>query len=312
MPQNKSSFSNIELLDKLKEFKLKTNIYREDYYAASDGVRLAYYSFYKNRKQPGIIVFHGGGAHATAGYQFLAEQLFSKNGYNVYLFDLRGHGKSEGKRGDAPQVDRVYQDIKEIIAHVRAVTDGRVYVIAHSSASGMLLNYFSWLEKNRDAAGDASGYIFISPEFGYKSKTARKGRTEFARIKLWVFVMAGMTNGRIGGNWYAVYFNYPPEVLASDPLLIDRITRNIAVAQTPDEPEKQFAGIRRPFAIFIGSNDELLDPGKVTAYADYPPLPIRQKSTAKILDGAGHLSAIWRSSDAVGAIIDHWRRDNPK
>jgi alpha-beta hydrolase superfamily lysophospholipase len=312
MPQNTSSFSNTELLDKMKEFKRKTKIYGEEYLAASDGVRLAYYSFTKNRKRPGIIVFHGGGAHATAGYQFLAERLFSKNGYNVYLFDLRGHGKSEGKRGDTPYVNRVYQDIKEIIAHVRALTDGRVYVIGHSSASGMLLNYYSWLEKNSDMTSDASGYIFISPEFGYRSKTARKGRREFARVKRWIFVVAGMTGGRIGGNWYAVYFNYPPEVLASDPLLIDRITRNMSVAQTPDEPAKQFAGIRRPFAIFIGSNDELMDPEKVIAYAAYSSLPIRQKSTARILNGAGHLSAIWRSSDAVGALVDRWERENQK
>jgi acylglycerol lipase len=307
--QNKESFSFKELFTMIKEHRGKPELFGQYDYTASDNVRLAVYSYIKNKKLPSVLILHGGGAHATAGYQFLAEKLFARHKLNVFMVDLRGHGKSGGRRGDSPTVERMYRDIEEIIHHIKKISGEPVYVIAHSSAAGLILNYISWGKNRSDWKDGASGYIFISPEFGYKSKTAREGRVAFARVRIWVFVIAGLTMGKIGGNWDAVFFNYPPEVLAKDPLLLDRITRNMSVAQTPDDPIRQFAAIDRPFAILMGSDDELMDPGKVLSYAKYPQPDIRERSVTRVLEGAGHLSAIWRSADEVDTILGKWMRE---
>jgi acylglycerol lipase len=309
---DKESFSRKELVALMEKHNERPEQYIQYYHTLSDNMQLAIYSYMGDKKFPSVILFHGGGAHATAGYQLLAERLYTRDRYNVFMVDLRGHGKSGGRRGDTPTVERLYMDVEEIIRHIKEISNKDIYIAAHSSAAGLLLNYLSWKASQQGRKDEVSGYIFISPEFGYKSETKRTGRTEFARVKIWVFVIAGITKGRIGGNWDAVYFNYPSEVLARDPLLLDRITRNMSAAQTPEHPVRQFAGIDRPFAIFIGSDDELMDPGKVISYADYPQPDIRRRSVARIVYGAGHLSAIWRSAGEIGSILRKWTREKGK
>jgi uncharacterized protein len=51
--------------------------------------------YFRNRSEDVILYFHGN-AGDLSGWQFVAED-FSKLGYNFFIFDYRGYGKSSGK-----------------------------------------------------------------------------------------------------------------------------------------------------------------------------------------------------------------------
>ncbi len=64
-----------------------------------------------------ILIFHGITAY-SGPYEMMGEPL-AKIGYNVLGLDLRGHGLSDGNRGDYPSKERLLKDLSETIAFVK-------------------------------------------------------------------------------------------------------------------------------------------------------------------------------------------------
>lgn len=68
-------------------------------------------------KEIAILIFHGITAY-SGPYGMIAEPL-SKEGYSVFGLDLRGHGLSDGNRGDYPSKQRLIKDFSETIAFLK-------------------------------------------------------------------------------------------------------------------------------------------------------------------------------------------------
>ncbi len=274
---------------------------------ASDGIDLAYYTKIPPAKPLAALIFiHGGGAYSGAGYQHLAQGLSEKYQTSVYLVDLRGHGNSGGPRGDAPSVEQVWKDLNLFITTVRRNNPGiPVFLGGHSSGGGLLLNYSVWNKRE-----GVDGYFFVSPQFGYKSDTARENaKDSFVSVKKWVFILSAISGGRFLGNTQAVYFNYPEEVRAAQPLLLKSITRNMSLSMTPDNPQEQFKKIDKPFGLFIGANDDLFSPGKVIKYATYAESAIQKKSVSQIIEEENHLSILLIADEWIGKTILSWQKE---
>jgi acylglycerol lipase len=278
---------------------------KPEFVKASDGIDLAYYTKIPKSKPAAALIFlHGGGAYSGAGYQNLAEGLMEKYGISVYLVDLRGHGNSGGPRGDSPSVQHVWEDLKLFINYVREKNPGiPLYLGGHSSGGGLVLNYLTW-----DKKAKVDGYFFISPQFGYKSATARENiRSSFTTVRYWVFILSAISGGRLFGHTTAVYFNYPEKILASQPLMLQSITRHMSISMTPDAPQKQFSKIDKPFGLFIGEKDELFVPEKIVKYSDYSDKEIQMKSVSKIIENENHLSILLSVDELIGKTIINWR-----
>ena len=70
------------------------------------------------KKPKGIIcIIHGLGEH-QGRYAHVAK-FYSDNGFQVYSYDQRGHGKSEGKRGHTPGLESNLDDLERIIKTTR-------------------------------------------------------------------------------------------------------------------------------------------------------------------------------------------------
>jgi len=275
---------------------------------ASDGIDLAYYVTLPPGKPAAAVIFlHGGGAYSEAGYQQLAAGLNGKYETAVYLCDLRGHGRSGGPRGDAPSVEQVWNDLNLFIATVRKSHPGiPLYLGGHSSGAGLILNYIAWNWK-----ADVNGYFFIAPQFGYKSDTERTdSKTSFAKPRTWVFVLSAMSGGHLFAHTRAVDFNYPAAVLAAKPLMLKSISRNMALAMTPDKPEEQFGQIKRPFGLFIGAADDLFVPEKVRRFAGYAEGTARGQSVSQIVPKENHLSILLVADELIGKTIQNWLQNN--
>ena len=229
---------------------------------ADDGVTLAY-DLYRSAAETGdvLIFYHGGGAHKRAGYDRLASRI-AEAGTSVCLPDIRGHGGSGGPRGDGPSSQRIWADIDCMIAEMRAqFPAARLILGGHSSGAGYVLNAWSHLARRREIAR----LVFLAPEFGYRAGLARTGG-DFARPRLWPFLVNAFSGGRLAGNVPAVFF--PANAARSDAGVLPFYTVNMANAVTPRHPGAQLRALDVPLRIFYAAGDELIDPSKLRAFVE--------------------------------------------
>ena len=286
----------------LDELRLanKVNLPATEVLTAADGNTLSYRRYTPASPCAVVLFYHGGGAHSAAGYQYLGNGLQTQFGILVYMPDIRGHGASGGPRGDAPSPKQVWEDMSVFIKHIRTeYPQLPLFLGGHSSGAGLALNYIGQPDHELVA-----GYIFLSPQLGIRSQTERPALAHpFASVDVSAFIDNAASGGVLHGHDYAVRFNYPTEVLASDPRLIASITVNMSNALTPSAPFGQFATLDRPFGLWIGAQDELFQPDKVIAFADLA-VSVRAYSQAEIIPGAKHLSILVNAHEIVGPWIE--------
>jgi acylglycerol lipase len=278
----------------------KINLAPPQFLKATDGIKLCYRRYVPAAPKATLLFIHGGGAHSGAGYQHLASGLQTKYEISVYTPDLRGHGLSEGPRGDAPSPSQVWEDITTCLKQIRADYPNLPLLVGgHSSGAGLALNY-----AGQSDHAPVAGYIFLSPQLGFRSLTDQPGQSApFVKVDLNAFTAYFTSGGKTHGHDYAVKFNYPPELLEADPGMVKAITVHMSLAITPSAPREQFESLDRPFGIWIGSNDELFVPEKVLAFADLARL-VRDHSHSGIIEGGSHLSVLLKAHETIGPFIN--------
>lgn len=104
------------------------------------GIRLTGYSFECENPTSVAIIIHGIGEYAGR-YSRLAE-YFTKSGIAVLSMDLRGHGRSAGKRGHcAPRTD-VLRDIDSLIEYAKLrYPNIPITLYGHSMGGNITLDY---------------------------------------------------------------------------------------------------------------------------------------------------------------------------
>jgi pimeloyl-ACP methyl ester carboxylesterase len=271
------------------------------YFRTTDGTRLAYYDYKTSEFSKRALIFvHGGGACSSLGYQYLAKTLSEEYETRVYLFDMRGHGLSEGNRGDAPTKERVWQDISEFIRYVRSDRNtGEIFLGGHSSGGGLVLNYATWRRRE-----SVSGYVFISPKLGYRSNADRFNILDdpFAKTNVLVVLLNQISCGLLNAHATAVNLCFGSELQKTEPLLVDKYTCTVVNAITPENPKVQFSKLDKPFCLFIGGNDELLSPERTINYLSYTKKNVKEKSYASIVSSQTHLGIL----RVVGEMIGHY------
>jgi len=130
-------------------------------FVARDGVKLVAKKIVpvsnKSLTQP-ILLFLHGGSFNSRHYVTFAEQL--KNfSVLVFLLDMRGHGDSEGIRGNTNYIGQLEDDLEDIIKilHIR-YPDSKLLIGGHSSGAVVLLRYLYKYNVTK-----IDGFIFIAP-----------------------------------------------------------------------------------------------------------------------------------------------------
>ncbi|MFZ5645935.1 MAG: alpha/beta hydrolase [Bacillota bacterium] len=87
-----------------------------------------------------VCLVHGFGEH-SGRYPHLAEHLTAE-GYGIFSFDLRGHGKSGGQRGHTPGYEAFMDDISLLLKEARQRhPDIPGFLYGHSMGGNLVLNY---------------------------------------------------------------------------------------------------------------------------------------------------------------------------
>jgi acylglycerol lipase len=82
------------------------------------------------KKGIAVLIFHGFTAYS--GPYNMAGVPISEAGYTTFGLDDRGHGLSDGIRGDSPGKDRWIADLAESVKYVRSLGFSKVIVLGHS------------------------------------------------------------------------------------------------------------------------------------------------------------------------------------
>ena len=115
------------------------------------GERLFWQTWQPSGSKRGVlIVMHGLKDHSSR-YSGLADKL-TKAGYAVYAFDLRGHGRSSGRRVQIDSFDQYVADLAGFIEIVRPREPGQpIFLFGHSM--GGAIAALTAIEKQPELAG---------------------------------------------------------------------------------------------------------------------------------------------------------------
>jgi acylglycerol lipase len=87
-----------------------------------------------------LIVVHGIAEH-SGRYANLVNYFVPK-GYAIYSFDLRGHGKSEGKRSYVERFSHYLDDLKTFCTRVKEENKNtKIFLVGHSLGSTIAIDY---------------------------------------------------------------------------------------------------------------------------------------------------------------------------
>ncbi len=87
-----------------------------------------------------VVIAHGFGEH-LGRYEKLARRLAEQN-LTVVRYDMRGHGRSHGKRGHASSYDLYLNDLGHAVELAREKNSEQpTFLFGHSMGGGVVLNY---------------------------------------------------------------------------------------------------------------------------------------------------------------------------
>lgn len=283
-------------VNQLEQFDLK----KPNFIPASDGVNLAYYAFVPEQKaKHAVILYAGAGLYGNKTYQWVAKTLQEKYDIATYIFDVRGHGHSEGERGDAPSVEQVWQDVALAVAFVKGQYESaEIYLVGHSSGAALIMNYALYQSDHQE-----EGYIFLAPYLGPKAENvyysyADSNKNFIKSVRWWVYILGSIFSNSFVAHWKAVLFNYPQRVLEQDPLIVDYYTYAMSMATTPYEIGSILPSITKKSALFIGKNDEQFIPEQVLEYGKL----LGGITDMRIVDDVAHISLLLKAPE----LIAHW------
>jgi acylglycerol lipase len=130
--------------------------HREARFRSTDGLELFEQSWFPEAPRGVVALVHGYAEHSSR-YEPVAVHL-AGSGYAAHTFDLRGHGRSEGKRCFVRTFDEHLNDLSILLESARRRwPDAPVFLLGHSMG-GLIAALFSL-----DRSSQLSGMILSAP-----------------------------------------------------------------------------------------------------------------------------------------------------
>lgn len=248
------------------DFELKT----------TDGLKLRGQGWEPPETRAVVCLVHGHGEHSER-YAGMAD-VFGLAGFALLAFDLRGHGRSEGKRGHAPSYEALMSDIALLLEEAASRYPGLPYLLYGHSLGGNLVAYY--VLKNRPPL---AGVILSAPLFQLAFQPP-KWKTALLEILYALHLSIPISTG-IRRNDLA----RDAEVLerySSDPLAHKRITPQLALdmLRNGEWILQHAAAFPLPVLLMHGRSDEVTSVEASMEFASRA----GQRCTLEIWDGFYH------------------------
>jgi len=250
--------------------------YLEGTFSGFEGTNLFFREW--NVKDPVacILIVHGLGEH-SGRYEKLARD-FNKNDFSVFTFDLRGHGRSEGKRGHIMSFNEYLYDLDNFKQRVLKRSSRPLFLLGHSMGGLIAMNYAI-----KNSTG-IHGLITSSPLFRIRAKVPEWKK------KLGVFLSTRIPGLSMSNGLNPAHLSHDKEIVRAyknDPLVHTRVTARwfTEVTKAMEETFKTASRLSIPVLMLHGGSDLLTDPaGSEEIYS----LLTTSDKTINIYDGYYH------------------------
>jgi acylglycerol lipase len=199
-----------------------------------------------------LVVVHGIAEH-SGRYTNLVN-YFVPQGYAVYSFDLRGHGKSDGKRSYVERFSYYIDDLQTFFNLVRTENPNtKIFMVGHSMGSTIALDYA--LEHQSELQG-----LIISGTTLKLGSSISKAAILTAKILSVLLPKMGVSALDPGG------ISRDPAVVAAyvnDPLnYTGKLSARFGVEllKTMEKLQSRLSEITLPLLIMQGTQDRISDP----------------------------------------------------
>ncbi len=237
--------------------------YHEGSLGGAGGLPL-FYRFWQ-REEPSCAVLvrvQGVGGHSGM-YQPFVEAVVA-HGYAVYGLDLRGHGRSAGRRGHIDRWSEYREDLRRFLVLVVAADPGRPMFLMGFSGGGLLV-----LDYALDHPVGLSGVVALSPALDVGIPASKRW---LARLlsRLWPTYAADTSLDRT---------NVSRDTEAARRLLADPLAFHAATARYATEVfaaqhrvQARAAGLAVPLLILHGTADRQAPPAASRRFFDQVPI----------------------------------------
>ncbi|MGC9064281.1 MAG: lysophospholipase [bacterium] len=192
----------------------------ESFLTSFDGTKIFYKYGGNLEGKKAFIIVHGLLEHSCR-YTETIERI-SSWGFPVFVPDLRGHGNSEGTRGDVESFFHYILDLKAFFDMLLTSGYREFYLMGHSMG-GLIVTRF--IQEYQEFTQQIKTLILSSPFFGWKDiSPLRLNLVRFLSFILPKFYLTNVVNPD--------YLSHSKEVAESyrrDPLIQNRITVRLGV-----------------------------------------------------------------------------------
>lgn len=244
-----------------------------------------------------IVVVHGLGEHSGC-YDDFGSRMSDKS-IATFAYDQHGHGKSPGRRGDAPSFDVLIDDISVALAEAkRHFPKAELVLLGHSMGGNLVLNHM--LDRSDRSASRAivTNPMILPPNPPTKPQA----------FAAWLTTKI-IPRVRFSSDVEVTDLTQDPDAaieLASDPLIHQQLSIEIGGQLLSHghwliEHSNQLA---RPLLMLTGSDDDLCDSESTLKFVDNA----GESCDHRRFDGLRHSLLLEKNRDDVYASIFEWLR----
>ncbi|MCC6261127.1 MAG: lysophospholipase [Anaerolineales bacterium] len=223
-----------------------------------------------------ICLVHGLGEH-SGRYEHVAE-AFTKDGYAMFGFDLRGHGRSGGPRGHFPSSEAVLQDIDLLFTHARERYPELPLILYGHSLGGILVLYYGLKRKPK-----VKGVIATSPGLhtALESQTGKIIAAQILGLIAPTVLLPSGLDAHAISHTQAVIDKYQQDPLVHDKISLGFGRTMLGVTKWTLEHAAEFPA---PLLLMHGKEDRIAFPSSSIEFAAAAP----EKSTLVLWDEGYH------------------------
>ncbi|WP_157634661.1 alpha/beta hydrolase [Spirosoma panaciterrae] len=228
-------------------------------FTTSDGVTLFLRrwnpdSIDPSKKGIAVLIFHGITAHS--GAYAMAGEPIAAGGYTTFGLDYRGHGLSDGNRGDSPSKDRWIADLAESVRYVKSLGFPKVVILGHS------MGVASAILAANAVPDEIAGLILLSGAYEGR-KGLNKPPTFFEKTKI-------LASSIFRPSYPAIEYYREGMTVSKDPLFTYHYTlRFVSMLNVRELRLPKTLNV--PVLVGAGDKDELFEVAKVREFYDLVP-----------------------------------------
>lgn len=242
-----------------------------------------------------VAIVHGLAEH-SGRYEHVAQRLVAA-GYATYALDLRGHGRSDGRRVFVRSADEHVHDVKRFLERVREREAGRPMFVLGHSMGGLIVTLMLTAD-----APDLRGAVLSGAALRSTRRSARllQGLVRLLGRLLPRLPLARLDSADVSRD-PAVVQRYDDDPLVFSGRMPAATARALILAGREIAPEME--SITLPILILHGSEDALVDPESSRQL--YERVSSRDKAL-KVYEGLYHEILNEPEQDQVMADIVAW------